>query len=147
MKVVLVRDIAKVGRRFDEVEVPDGYAANKLIPQGLAKPATAKNRQWAREEKKRRAASHDQSREVVIELLKQAAGKELKMQAKANAEGSLFQAIKPAQIALAVEKEFGLKVAPSCFLLEEPLKQIGRHKVAVVYEDVEGSLSLQVVAS
>ena len=43
MKVILLQDVAKIGRRFDIVEVPSGYGMNKLIPQGMAKPATPEN--------------------------------------------------------------------------------------------------------
>jgi len=40
MKVILLKDIKGVGKRFEEKNISDGYAANKLIPQKLAVPAT-----------------------------------------------------------------------------------------------------------
>lgn len=43
MKVILKRDVAKVGRKNEIKNVADGYARNSLIPQGLAVPATAEN--------------------------------------------------------------------------------------------------------
>ena len=43
MKVILLRDVAKIGRRFEIVEVPDGYALNKLIPKKDAEAATPAN--------------------------------------------------------------------------------------------------------
>ncbi len=43
MQVILLQDVAKIGRRFDVVNVADGYGLNKLIPQGMAKPATPEN--------------------------------------------------------------------------------------------------------
>jgi ribosomal protein L9 len=43
MKVILLRDVAKIGKRFAIVDVPDGYALNKLIPSKDAEPATTNN--------------------------------------------------------------------------------------------------------
>ena len=40
MKVILLRDVAKLGRRFAVVEVPDGFALNQLIPKGMAEAAS-----------------------------------------------------------------------------------------------------------
>ena len=43
MKVILLKDVAKIGRRFEIKEVPDGYALNKLIPKNMAQFATPEN--------------------------------------------------------------------------------------------------------
>ncbi len=59
MKVILLQDVAKIGRRYSIVEVNDGYALNQLMPKKLAEPATPAN--VARVEKMRSstAASAD----------------------------------------------------------------------------------------
>ena len=44
MKVILLQDVAKIGKRSDLVEVPDGYAMNQLIPKRMAETATAQNK-------------------------------------------------------------------------------------------------------
>ncbi len=43
MKVILLRDVAKIGKRYEVANVPDGFALNKLIPQGDAQAATPDN--------------------------------------------------------------------------------------------------------
>ena len=43
MKVILLRDVAKIGKRYEVVNVPDGFAQNKLIPKGDAQAATPDN--------------------------------------------------------------------------------------------------------
>ena len=62
MKVILLQDVAKIGRRFEIVEVPNGLAQNKLIPQKLATEATDGNvkRVMARNEKLQAQSAADE---------------------------------------------------------------------------------------
>lgn len=138
MKVILQQDVAKLGRRFTVVEVPDGYAANKLLPKGLAKPATpanlkALNARMAAADHQREAASEQ------FEALKAAlADKTVIVTAAANAEGKLFQAVKSADVASEVSALTGMSVTAAQVSIHEPIKQVGEHMVAIS----EGSESL-----
>lgn len=52
MKVILIQDIADLGKKNEIKEVKDGYARNFLIPKGLVKPATKENFKWLEGQKK-----------------------------------------------------------------------------------------------
>ena len=86
MKVILLRDVAKLGKRFSITEVPDGFALNKLIPQGYAEAATAENlkRVNERSEKKESARSNELSDfKITLESLKDI---KIKIAVEANAQ-------------------------------------------------------------
>ena len=55
MKIILIKDVKKIGRKYEIKEVADGYALNALIPYGLAVPATPNYLKGMEERKKRDA--------------------------------------------------------------------------------------------
>ena len=51
MRIILLQDVEKVGKKYELVEAKDGYARNFLIPKGLAKAATKASIKWAETQK------------------------------------------------------------------------------------------------
>ena len=71
MKVILLKDVKGSGKKGDVVNVADGYGANFLIPNGLAKPANATNLNLNKQEK----ASEAHKQEVMLNEAKELKGK------------------------------------------------------------------------
>ncbi len=132
MKVILVRDVAKIGRRNQIVEVPDGYAQNKLIPQKLALPATPQNLKRVEALHAGVAASKD-AREVAflaaVEKLKQL---ELSLTADANEQGHLFKAIHEKDI-VAAAVVAGVSLDVSVVKISDTIKSLGVHTIHLVH--------------
>ena len=146
MKVILLQDVAKIGRRFDIVEVPSGYGMNKLIPQGMAKPATSENvkainAQSAKTEATR--AAGDEAFTTMLEAVKETA---LKVAVEANEEGRMFQALKVGAIVEAVKAATGTEVSDSQVVIKTPIKEVGEHTVEFASGSVNVSVPLTVVA-
>jgi large subunit ribosomal protein L9 len=147
MRVILLRDVAKIGRRMDIVTVPDGYAMNKLVPQGMALPATPENLKRVRADKAKveikhaHAVSHYQS---VIDALKD---KVVTVTAPANADGGLFKSVKADAIASAAAKTAGLEVPTHMVLVPEPIKHTGEYDISFTQDTHQAIIKVAVVAA
>lgn len=147
MKVILCKDVAKIGRRFDIVTVPDGYALNKLIPQKMAEPATSKNidRVKARKDSlDQKHSSTQQQFEAIAEVVK---NNKISLARSANDAGGLFQGLKPSDVAAAITEQFQHVVVPDSFIiLQKPIKSVGEHSFEISFEGSSVSGVIDVTA-
>ena len=130
MKVILLKDIAKLGRKDDIKDVSDGYARNFLMPRGLAAPATQALLKEMETRKAGQAAKIQKETEAAKELAAKIGKIKLTIKARANEEKELFGSVDAAQIADAF-KEKGIEVAKNQIILEEPIKKLGDYKVKI----------------
>ncbi len=147
MKVILLQDVAKLGRRYAIVDVPDGYGINKLIPKGLAKPATPENVKSVMA--RAGAAAHNkETAEVAFkDLLAALDGVAVVVTAEANAEGRFFQAVKPEAIAAALRAASGKHVDSNQVIIAEPIKAVGDHTVTLTLGALHEPLVVTVKAA
>jgi large subunit ribosomal protein L9 len=145
MKVILLRDVARIGRRNEVIEVPSGHAQNFLIPRKLAVPATPDNLKKVIETKHQHAV-HTESRQTqfsaTLDVLKSTP---ISLTVPANAQGHLFRGIHVDDIVAAAAKQ-GISVEASTVILDHPIKTIGEHAVTLSLEKQSGALQLQVIA-
>lgn len=146
MKVILLKDVAKIGRRFDVVDVSDGYALNKLIPKCLAEAATPEN--LKRLQNISAKVQHDRQTEESSfkETLAALKDIEVEIMVDANNEGRMFQALKAEAIAEAVKKTTGHEISAEHFIFKTPIKNTGEHKIAVASGALHGEVTLSVVS-
>ncbi len=130
MKVLLVKDVYKLGRAGDVKRVADGYGRNFLIPQGLAVLATPGalkqvSRIRTAADEKRTVANKEMS--GVAEALSKIT---LYFPAKAGETGKLYGSITPQMIADAIQEKSGIEVNRRQ-LDFEPIRTLGRQNVHV----------------
>lgn len=132
MKVVLLQDVAKIGRKNAIVNVPDGYALNQLIPKNLAKPATPENlKAAARLEAEKNALGA--AREARFFATKSAlVGKVIPIKVSKNSGGHLFAGVKAENIAAGL-KEAGIEVDAGMIELEKSIKETGEHTINLAH--------------
>ena len=149
MKVILMKDVVKLGRAGELVDVSDGHARNYLIPRGLAVEATAgKLSEW-KAEQARKKAKDEKSRAEALELQKKLQGKAVSVEGRAGENGKLFGSITAAQIAEALEAQHGLKgIDKRDIKIDEAVKQAGNYQFSVkLYTGVAADMVLTVTVA
>lgn len=145
MKVILTQDVAKLGRRYDTVDVPNGRALNMLIPKGLAMAATPENVKRIKSQSDKVAAERAESNAAFTKATEKLDGETVTVAVKANPKGHLFEALKEEAVAEALAEK-GVTVESTQVIIAEPIKELGTHEVSLSNGDERISLTLEVVA-
>lgn len=130
MKVLLLKDVYKLGRAGEVKKVADGYGRNYLLPQGLAVMAT--EGALRQSEKIRRAAAVERERlnEELSSVAETLQNLKLAFPMKAGETGKLYGSVTTQMIAEAIEAEGGTAVDKRD-IDSEPIKMLGVHTAAV----------------
>jgi len=130
MKVVLLKNIDKIGKMNEVKEVPSGYARNFLLPKKLAVLAT-KDTLASLEEKakidKARLEKETAENKIIAEKMK---GMEVKIPVRVGEEGQLFESITKIKIAERL-KEMGFNIEKNHIDFEDHIKQKGDYNVKI----------------
>jgi large subunit ribosomal protein L9 len=130
MKVILLRDVAKIGRRYEIINVADGMALNKLIPRGDAKQATPENVKQVENMRAKGMAN----KEGLLAGLKAVAdafiAEPLVIKMQANEQGHLFKGVHADDV-IAAASGRGVKIAREYLVVENHLKTLGEHQVSL----------------
>jgi len=133
MKVILLKDVPKLGKKFEVKEVADGHAANRLIPEGLVKPATKEALEWLEMQKELAGKAAEKSLQASQEMASQLDDMEVQLLMKVGDEGQLFEAVNAQKIADRL-KEMGYDVKKFQVKLQEPIKELGEFAVKISFE-------------
>jgi len=134
MKLLLRRDIPKVGLAGDVVDVTEGYARNYLLPQHLAVLPTQANMKAIEEDKKRAEEERKQRRTHLEAQASKMRDVEVTISAACNEEGHLYGSVGPREIAAALRDE-GHQVEPKQVHLHEPIRRLDTITVPVIFAD------------
>jgi len=133
MRVILLKDIEKVGKKFEVKEVKDGFARNFLFPQGSAKLATEEALKWLEVQKE---IEEKKAEEDLNKIQGQASAiddQEIIIPVKTGGEDQLFESVTCQKIADKL-KEMGFDVKKSQITLAEPIKELGEFPVKIKFE-------------
>lgn len=148
MKVILRADVDRVGKKGDILEVADGYARNFLVPRGLALKASAGAIDQAAAMRRARDVRDASERSAAEDVARRLVPQVINVAARAGAEGRLFGSVTALDIADAVETQTGIVLDRRKVQLEEPIRDVGTHRVTVkLHSEVEFPVTVEVAGS
>ncbi len=154
MKVLLTKDVEKLGHAGEVKEVSGGYGRNYLLPQGLAVLATRGQVKQAEERAVAQNKRSQVARKDAEALAARINGQTLRFTARVGELDRLYGSVTNSDIADKIKETLGIEVDRRRIDLEDPIKRIGIYPVSinlmsgvtpivnVVVEGEEGSLQL-----
>ena len=145
MDVILREDIDKLGARGQVVQVASGYARNFLLPKRLAVAATEANKKIVEQERQSHLRKEAKQKTEAEDLGKMMAGVTVTISQKAGENDQLFGSVTSKDVADALEQK-NFTIDRRKIQLDEPIKQLGEHKVMVrLHRDVTAEVTVNVV--
>ncbi len=143
MLVILKKNVKGTGKAGDIVKVSDGFANNRLIPAGLAVPATNQNVKSAEKQKAFIEKKNAEEKAAAEATAKKLESKTVTIKTRVGDNGKLFGSITSMDIADAIQKQVGNKIDKKKIVLSKPIKEIGEHAVEVkLYPEVSATVKV-----
>ncbi|MEM9569339.1 MAG: 50S ribosomal protein L9 [Bacteroidota bacterium] len=151
MKIILRKNVAKLGTAQDIVEVANGYANNFLIPRGLAEMATDANRKRLQEQAKQAKHKDKKLTEEAVRRGEKLQTLKIVLSLQTGEKGHIFGSITEAQIATAIKNAdltMQIESPREQIKILNPIETIGTHEIALqLYKDVSVNLNIEVVSA
>lgn len=144
MRIILLKDVPKVGHKYDVKEVAVGYAHHFLFPKKLAIVATPAAIAGFEKERAKGKKVSDERMAHLESYLKKLADITVTMWAKANQSGHLFASLHKKDIAAALTEQAGVPIDEAFLVYEEPIKSIGEYEITVKVNEKSGTFKLVV---
>ena len=145
-KLILTHEVAGLGIAGDVVDVKDGYARNYLVPRKLATPWSAGAEKQIESMRKARRVKEIASAEEAQAARDTLQSAPVKVSVKSGANGRLFGAVTPADIADAIGDR--AKVDKRRVHIGQPIKALGEYAVQIsLHDDISATVTVQVVAA
>ena len=147
MQVILLQDVANVGKKFQEVEVANGYGTNYLIPNGFAQVATDETRSRYQKQQEEAEAERQKEREVLASAVEKIDGGNITITvANAGGQGQLFAGIHPKDIAAAINEEFDIDITGADIDRDQPISKVGEEEITLSILETTVTITVEVTA-
>jgi len=142
MRVILLKDVENLGKKYEIKEVADGYARNYLIPNKLVKIANEKNLTWLKNKMRQKEEKAEEELKKIQELASRIDGEEITMEVAVGEKEQLFESITPQKIANKL-KELGFNIKKDQISLKSPIKELGEFEVNITFpHNLEAKIKL-----
>lgn len=142
MKIILLKDIKKIGKKYEIKEVADGYALNSLIPSMAAVPATPSFIKGIEAKMKKETLLKEDFKKAFEYAVSKLPDGKLHLSGKVNEKRHLFAGIHEDQIIDGFKKETGVVLSLEHFNLDKPIKEIGEHTIELKMDGEKYKLNI-----
>ncbi len=125
MKVILLQDVKKVGKKGETIEVTDGYATNFLLPRRLAVNATKRSVEILDKQKEDARILDEQNRKNAEELKEKLKTITLEFTCKTGKDGKLFGSVSSKQVVEMLKRKYGISIDKRKFVDKETVNTLG----------------------
>ncbi|MBE6067349.1 MAG: 50S ribosomal protein L9 [Clostridium lundense] len=144
MKVILLQDVKKLGKKGDVVNTSDGYARNFLFPKKLAIEANDSNMHVLNNKKEAERRQKTAEIEQAQKLAKEIQGKEILIKVKTGEHGRLFGSITGKDISEELKKKFNIDIDKKKIVVDV-IRQLGTYEVEVkIYPEISTKIKVVV---
>lgn len=145
MKIILLEDVNKIGKKGELKEVKEGYAHNFLFPKNLALPATKQNLVAIEKEKELKKEEEKKRKQEAEAIGQKLTNKEFIFKVKCGDKGKLFGSLTTKEIAAEIEKQYKIKLDKRKLSIDEPIKALGTYSVtAKLHPEVSFDFKIRV---
>ena len=146
MKVILLKDVKKLGKKDAIIDVSDGYAANYLFPNRLAVPVTNKSKEILNKQQEDARIAEENARKAASELAKQLENVEVLFTAKVGKDGKMFGSISLKQIEEEALNQLNIQIDKRKFIDKGPLDSLGIYRLRIeLHKGVVGTVKVHIV--
>ncbi len=142
MKVILLKDIPKIGHKNEIKDVSDGYVLNFIIPRRLGVKATEAEIKKLETLKSAGETEKKIQHELLSKSLENLSAITVSIKEKANEKGHLFEGIHKERLAEEIEKISGIVLDPEFIDLPKPIKEIGDYIVPISAQGRKGKVKV-----
>ncbi len=146
MKIILLQDEKKLGKKGDIIEASDGYARNYILPKKIGVEATSANMNDLKLKKANDSKVAQEQLDAAKALAEELDKKSVTVKSKAGTGGRAFGSVSNKEIAAAAKEQLGLDIDKKKIVLPDALKNFGSYDVSIkLHPQVTGKLNVKVV--
>ena len=145
MKIILLQDEKKLGKKGDIIEASEGFARNYILPKKIGVEATPKNLNDLKLKKANESKIAQEQLDTAKALADRLESKQIIVKIKAGEGGKAFGSVSSKEIATACKEQHGIEIDKKKIILPESLKSFGSYEVGVkLHPQVTAKLAVRV---
>lgn len=142
MKVILLQDVKKQGKKDQIIDVSDGYARNFLIKNGLAIPASTSSKKLLEKELDKRKQQEEANIEEMKKLAEKLKTVEVVVKVKTGEQDKVFGNVSSKQICEELKRQ-GIEIDKKKICIDYPIDTLGTHNVKIeLHKKVQGEVKV-----